>query len=299
MTKLALVLSSACFLSACSGEDSGPRVDVDGDVFGQDADGKGDQPVGGIRENTFDAFGVLNAAAQLDAAGWRTVTGVSRAKANKLVEAQKSSGWGTVGLPSLRALNSLGVTDAQIEKLRVYAEKHELMPKAALKIPVQNSEGKYLTDINGRMDDAGLPLFSKNMYSWPGAAGTGQYAYFSELVDRASEHDIDADLTTGASLYVGDGTAHPCYLGSRIAAVSAVEVGLGVIWSEQMMIWGWRAGTKKVLDEVEESDLLMALDAADKKAWLDYDTSSNTVMIASTVSDGGDDPSLELVESCP
>ena len=106
MKKLAIVAALfANTLLGCAAESE----DVDGDVFGQTEDGKGDSGiVAGVSENTFDGYAVLNAAASLDAAGWIRETGISSSKAAKLVAAQEDGGLGRVGLPSLKKLVQVG-----------------------------------------------------------------------------------------------------------------------------------------------------------------------------------------------
>ena len=99
-----------------------------------------------------------------------------------------------------------------IGKLLVFAKAHALRPKTSIKISVMNQDGAFLFTLNGEMKKAHLPFFSKFMYLWDGPAGLGQYAYFSDLGSKASEHDIDAEPSTGAGLIAGDGNGTICYL---------------------------------------------------------------------------------------
>jgi hypothetical protein len=295
MNKLALV--AILFAAACSGGDE--DYEIDGYVFGADAEGKEDSTVAGIRENSFKAMGVLNAAATLDVAGWKTVTGISTTLANKLVAAQSSNGWGRSGLPSLKALTKLGLSATAIGKLATYAQSHQLVPGTAIKIPVQDDNGAYLYTKNGDMREAHLPFFSKFMYLWDGGAGTAQYAYFYHLGERASDRDIEAYPMTGAGIMAGDGSVDLCYTGDMLGVVSAVEAGTSALWTEMLMIWGWRAGTTTDVSNWDEQEMLDSMyDDDDRAAWENYDTSSKTVLMATTQGDGGEDLSLDWMSPC-
>lgn len=302
MKNLALSCSvvAAAALLGCAAEPSSSSIDISGDIFGQDADGKGDSAIAGVSENSFDAFGVLNAAASLDRAGLVRELGVSAAIAKKIDAAQDGGGFGRVGLPSLKALVRVGkLQPAQITKLLTYARSKKLVPTSAVKIPLMNQSGEYLYKLNGAMKTAHLPFFSKYMYSWDGAAGISQYTYFSDLGNRASEHDLDGEPSTGAGLTAGDGAGTLCYLGDKLTAVEAVRSGVSTLWSEQLSIVGWRAGTKQYVDEqVTEAELLDLMSAADQTAWKNFDRAGSDVLISSTISDGGDDPAIDMLAKC-
>jgi assimilatory nitrate reductase catalytic subunit len=62
--------------------------------------------------------------------------------------------------------------------------------------------------------------------------------------------------------------------------------------------FGWRAGTKVELDNIEESELIDLLDDEDRAAWESFDTAGSQVILASTYSDDGDDPSLQWIDRC-
>lgn len=302
MNRLAVTAALVASLAACATEEETyDPYELEGDVFGQDLEGKGDTPIAGINENTFKAFGVLNAAATLDAAGWKSVTGVSTSKANKLVAAQRSSGWGLTGVPSIRALTRLGLSSTAIGKLADYAQANGLVPKAAVKIPVQSEDGVFLYTVNGQMASEHLPYFSKSMYVWAGVAGAAQFTYFTGLQDRAYEAGLElgVEMYTGPAFDAGDGNTPVCYVGSKLAAPNAALTGAGYVWSEQLYTFGWRAGTTTWLDHIEEAELLELFSYEDDRtAWETFDTAGSEIIFASTYSDDGDDPSVYALDRC-
>ncbi len=286
------VVLSCVVAVGCSSSDG---LEIEGEVF--DEDGKAD--TAGIRENTFDAFAVLNAAAKLDVADLRSVTGMTLAKARRLYDAQRSPGWGGTGLPSLKALRAVGVTAPQLAKLLAYANSHDLRPSAAIKVPIMDDQNRYLTTFNGDMRNADLPLFSKYLYVWDGPAAIAQYVYFDKLDDRAYEAGVEVEMYVGAGLSAGDGAGTLCYLGNPRRVTDTIEEGTSSIWSETMWIYGWRAGTLKVLaDDVTEADMLELMDAPDVQLWTDYDTTSASVMVSSSFTDDGDDPTITMIPEC-
>jgi hypothetical protein len=263
-------------------------------------EGKGDTPIGGIGEHTFAAFGVLNAAASLDELAWIARIGVSEDQAAALVEAQTSGGFGTTGLPTLKALARAGdLTDADIMKLHHVAVEDDLVPTTSIRIPVMDDDGNFLFKRNGEMREADLPFFRKFMFLWEGDAGIAQYVYFDGLDDQAQEAGIDVELSTGSGIDAGGGHGTICYVGDAQGVVGGIESGTSTVWTEMLIIDAWKAGeTTEVIEDVTEEELLEAMDEDDQKAWADFDPKGSEVMIVSTASDSGDDPGIDLVDRC-
>jgi hypothetical protein len=200
---------------------------------------------------------------------------------------------------SIEQLMTIGDLDPEaIQKLLALAEDRDLVPTAAPRIPLMRQDGTFLFELNGEMKEAGLGFFRKFMFLWEGDAAIGQYVHYDHLGDEAAEKDIDAEPSTGAGLIAGDGMGTICHVGDPEKVVAAITTGLGSVWSEQMLIFGWRGGSEKVLDEIEEADLLDALSSSDRKAWKEFDTDGTQVIVATTLSDDGTDPSLDFLDAC-
>jgi hypothetical protein len=71
------------------------------------------------------------------------------------------------------------------------------------------------------------------------------------------------------------------------------------LWSEQLGIYGSRAGTEKwIYEDTTEADLMELMSPAEKTAWTSYNTASTSVLLASDYSDSGDSISLTVLDKC-
>ncbi len=304
-----VVFSSLIALAAsgavgCAADDAGPS---DLDLLGDGLDGKEDSATAGIKENTFDAFGIVNTVASLDATKLVSKVGLSQAAAKRLQSAQagkdkKFGNYDDKPFITVKLLKTVGkLTDADVIKLRDYARANGMVPKTVIRGPVVDESGKLAATFNGKMKAAGLPIFWTYMYLFEGKAGTAQYEYFTTLADRASAKNIEVYVTAGAGIEdaTSDGKYTLCYQGDNKGVVNAVSAGTSILWSEQLGIYGSRAGTEKwIYEDTTEADLMELMSPAEKTAWTSYNTASTSVLLASDYSDSGDSISLTVLDKC-
>ncbi|HPH69432.1 MAG TPA: hypothetical protein PLF40_26960, partial [Kofleriaceae bacterium] len=270
-------------------------------------DGKEDSATAGIKENTFDAFGIVNTVASLDAAKLVSKVGLSQAAAKRLQSAQagKDKKFGTYDdkpFITVKLLKTVGkLADADVIKLRDYARANGMVPKTVIRGPVVDESGKLAATFNGKMKAAGLPIFWTYMYLFEGKAGTAQYEYFTTLADRAAAKNIEVYVTAGPGVEAAtaDGKYTLCYQGDNKGVVNAASAGTSILWSEQLGIYGSRAGTETwIYEDTTEEDLMSLMSAAEKTAWTSYNPASTSVLLASDYSDSGDSISLTTINKC-
>ena len=299
-----LIALAAAGTVGCATDDASPS---DLDLLGDGLDGKEDSATAGIKENTFDAFGIENTVASLDAAKLVSKVGLTQAAAKRLESAQagkdkKFGNYDDKPFITVKLLKTVGkLTDADVIKLRDYARANGMVPKTVIRGPVVDESGKLAATFNGKMKAAGLPIFWTYMYLFEGKAGTAQYDYFSTLAGRANDKQIEVNITTGAGIEdaTADGKYTLCYQGDNKGVVNAVSAGTSILWSEQLGIYGSRAGAEKwIYEDTTEADLMDLMSPAEKTAWTSYNPASTSVLLASDYSDSGDSISLTTLDKC-
>ncbi len=298
------LVALAAAVGGCTSNDAGL---TELDLMGDGLDGKEDSATAGIKENTFDAFGVLNTVATLDAATLKSNVGLTAAASKRIQAAQvgrdkKFGTWDDQPFITVKLMSAVGkLTDADVIKLRDYARANNLVPTSALRGPIVDEDGVLASKLNGKMKAAGLPIFWTYMYLFSGKAGRAQQRYFSMLADRASEKDINVYVATGPGIdaETKDGKYTLCYQGAKAEVADTVSLGVDGWWSEQLGVYGSRIGTEKwVYEDTTEQDLMELMADNEKAVWNNFDIAGTKVLLASDYTDGGDSITLDTIDKC-
>jgi len=180
---------------------------------------------------------------------------------------------------------------------------------ATLKVPIfiEKGDGTIVpvADLNKDLKKAGvaeLPLFME-------VSSDEQDAYNKVgVADKIIEKAIAkagkewADATRNNPLYPTEGESEQyatCYAGDAVAVPDAVRAFAGVVYTEQLNMFAYKYKTAtQYLDSQDEDETEKFLSGG-SDLWKKWKGSDESILILSSVGDGGDDIQESLIPVCP
>ena len=253
----------------------------------------------GVEDWSPDGAAVLRLISSASKTKLHDDVGLSTRVANNIVAKRPSLGGTYTDLADLDAVPYVGKT--VFNQLLKYVTERKLF-KPSLRVPLLIDDGQgNLTSIATFSDEAraaGLQGFAR--YTFVDAdtnfsAKMDSYDQRLQALATAAHMTIEGEMIRYASS-LGDyqlGTQRVCFLGppEAVADVSGSH-GDGMM-SDMYSIWGWRYKTKVwTYDDLEDPNEFFGSE------WTNWNTSSDSVLIETTASDSGDDPSGTVVPPC-
>lgn len=282
MVKAGICVGIALAAAACT---SSPSIE-DGENDSFTSGGKAD--AFGVEEGSPDGNAVLQLATTADASTLENDVGLSARAANSIVEHR-----GYTTLTDLDAAPYVGyrVFHAMLD----YAAQHHLY-KTSFRLPLlvedENGENaKSITAYNDKAVAAGKPAFPA--YVWVddstdySALADGYNATLSELgtTDQVLIYAYAYDDFTAGSQNI-------CYVGLGTEVGDLVQAQAGTMVGEMYIVWGWRSGADKWVDDNLEDESELGDD------WSAYDTKSRDVLVVYSNDDDGSSSSSDAIASC-
>jgi hypothetical protein len=286
----------AVSLIGCAGA---PDIeDPEDDVFLSE-DAKAD--AFGVEDWSPDGAAVLQLVSTASASKLHDDVGLSSRVAKAIIDQRDALGGTYKDLADLDDAKFVGKTVFQ-GLLRFVTEHH--LFKTALRIPLSVDDG------NGKL----TPIASFNEAAKTAhVTGFARYTFVdvdTKFSDKMDTYDKRLqDLATKAHITIpGEmvrfasslsdyevGSQHVCFLGDpkEVADVSSSQSDS--MMGDMYVVWGWRYKRTKTLDDsLDPSDA----DSFFGEDWTKWNTSSNSVLLMTTNSDGGDDPGPSVIGPC-
>lgn len=184
-----------------------------------------------------------------------------------------------------------------------YVTEHHLF-KTALRVPLSIDDGngnlKLIQSFNTQAHNAGLTGFARYTFVDENTKFSDKMDSYDKRLEQlaaAAHITIDGEMQRYASSLEDYkvGSVGVCYIGDMKEVADVSSSQSDALMGDMYIVWGWRAGKTKYLDDqIETAD---ANDAFGSD-WSSYKTTSKDVLIEATNSDSGDDPSGTLVPPC-
>lgn len=159
----------------------------------------------------------------------------------------------------------------------------------AFRAPIVDDEGDALARFNDDLTAAGLPTFPETVTV--SSESEEPSAEWSRLQDQAAREDVAAVIEVEMMAYA-DPPSLPglCYEGEASQLASFLWQFSDSIFSDQFVVYGWRAGGRSAYDEWHEPTALSAI----YEEWQAFDPSQDDVLVIFSTDDDGNEQTATI-----
>jgi hypothetical protein len=172
--------------------------------------------------------------------------------------------------------------------------------EASLVVPLIDEKKKLLSRFNAQAKAKGLRELP-NTFEVKNAADAKKYdelrTYFDDQIMGAFGAKDQAMPAWGPDSYTNwsktNKTPGLCYRGNPTKVVSVIENGRDMLFSDQLVVHGWRYKAEKHLEDGAEE-----YEAQFPDVWKDWRGQGDAVLVVASQSDDGDDLTPSVIPRC-
>jgi hypothetical protein len=167
----------------------------------------------------------------------------------------------------------------------------------SFRLPLIDETGELLSQFNDRLSQAGLPTFPD--FITVSSANNPVDAEFSKYNQQASQKDILAITNSDLQQYVDPdvftsprkgGDLGFCYEGDGTALADFMWSFADSIFSDQFVVYGWRADGKSAYEEYHEPTKTSGM----LEEWSAFDAASDSVLVVYSTDDDGNGKTITI-----